>query len=76
MPGGSTSPTSKAPVEILSSIYQFGYRIAALIGGALALVLSERVPWPTVYAIMGGFMALTIIATLIAPDTPPHRFRK
>ena len=26
--------------------------------GALALVLSERVSWPTVYAIMGGFMAL------------------
>ena len=60
----------KAPVEILSSIYQFGYRIAALIGGALALVLSERVDWPTVYAIMGGFMALTVIATLMAPDTP------
>ena len=60
----------QAPVEILSSIYQFGYRIAALIGGALALVLSERVSWPTVYAIMGGFMALTVIATLLAPDTP------
>jgi PAT family beta-lactamase induction signal transducer AmpG len=60
----------KAPVEILSSIYQFGYRIAALIGGALALVLSERMSWPTVYAIMGGFMALTVIATLMAPDTP------
>lgn len=60
----------KAPVEILSSIYQFGYRIAALIGGALALVLSERMPWPTVYAVMGVFMALTIVATLFAPDTP------
>jgi PAT family beta-lactamase induction signal transducer AmpG len=60
----------KAPVEILSSIYQLGYRIAALIGGALALVLSERVSWPTVYAIMGGFMALTVVATLLAPDTP------
>jgi len=60
----------RAPVEILSSIYQFGYRIAALIGGALALVLSERVSWPMVYAIMGGFMALTVIATLAAPDTP------
>ena len=60
----------RAPVEILSAIYQFGYRIAALIGGALALVLSERVSWPTVYAIMGGFMALTVIATLLAPDTP------
>jgi len=60
----------RAPVEILSSIYQFGYRIAALIGGALALVLSERMPWPTVYAVMGGFMALTLIATALAPDTP------
>jgi PAT family beta-lactamase induction signal transducer AmpG len=60
----------EAPVEILSSIYQFGYRIAALIGGALALVLSERVSWPTVYAIMAGFMALTIVATALAPDTP------
>lgn len=60
----------RAPVEILSSIYQFGYRIAALIGGALALILSERVSWPMVYAIMGGFMALTILATLAAPDTP------
>ena len=60
----------QAPVEILSSIYQFGYRIAALIGGALALVLSERMPWPTVYAVMGVFMGLTIIATLMAPDTP------
>ena len=60
----------RAPVEILSSIYQFGYRIAALVGGALALVLSERVSWPMVYAIMGGFMALTLIATFLAPDTP------
>ena len=60
----------KAPVEILSSIYQFGYRIAVLIGGALALVLSGRMPWPTVYAVMGVFMAVTIVATLFAPDTP------
>ncbi|HEU5481547.1 MAG TPA: MFS transporter [Sphingomicrobium sp.] len=60
----------RAPVEILSSIYQFGYRIAALIGGALALVLSERMSWPTVYAIMGVFMAATLIATALAPDTP------
>ncbi len=60
----------KATVEILSAIYQFGYRIAALVGGALALVLSGRMPWPTVYAVMGGFMALTIVATLFAMDTP------
>jgi PAT family beta-lactamase induction signal transducer AmpG len=60
----------EAPVEILSSIYQLGFRIAALIGGALALVLSERMSWPAVYAVMGVFMGLTLIATLMAPDTP------
>ncbi len=60
----------KATVEILSAIYQFGYRIAVLIGGALALVLSGRMPWPTVYAVMGVFMAITIVATIFAPDTP------
>lgn len=63
----------QATVEILSTIYQLGFRIAALVGGALALILSERVSWPMVYAIMGGFMALTLVATLLAPDTarPP-----
>lgn len=59
-----------ATVEILSAIYQFGYRIAALVGGALALVLSGRMSWPAVYAVMGVFMALTVIATMFAPDTP------
>lgn len=62
-----------ATVEILSSIYQMGFRTAALVGGALALVLSERISWPGVYAVMGAVMALTVIATLLAPDTarPP-----
>jgi MFS transporter, PAT family, beta-lactamase induction signal transducer AmpG len=58
-----------ATVEILSSIYQMGFRIAALVGGALALVLSARISWPAVYAVMGVVMALTVIATLLAPDT-------
>jgi PAT family beta-lactamase induction signal transducer AmpG len=60
----------RAPVDILSAIYQFGYRISTLVGGALALVLADRVSWPTVYAIMAGVMALTLIATWLAPDTP------
>ena len=62
-----------ATVEILSSVYQLGFRVAALVGGALALSLSEVMSWPTVYAVMGVVMALTVIATLSAPDTarPP-----
>jgi MFS transporter, PAT family, beta-lactamase induction signal transducer AmpG len=62
-----------ATVEILSTIYQFGYRTAALVGGALALVLAARISWPTVYLVMGFIMLGAVIATLLAPDTarPP-----
>jgi MFS transporter, PAT family, beta-lactamase induction signal transducer AmpG len=58
-----------ATLEILSTIYQFGYRVAALVGGALALVLAARISWPTVYALMGGLMLVALVATLLAPDT-------
>jgi PAT family beta-lactamase induction signal transducer AmpG len=30
----------ETPVELLSSIYQFGYRIASIVGGALALLMA------------------------------------
>jgi len=60
----------RATIEILSSIYQMGFRIAALVGGAGALILAARMSWQSVYAVMGGLMALTMIATLLAPDTP------
>ena len=57
-------------VELLSSLYQFGYRLAALVGGAFALVLAARLPWPMVYAVMAGLIALVALVTLGAPDTP------
>lgn len=58
-----------ATLEILSSIYQLGYRFAALAGGALALVLAERVGWPNVYLGMGICMLAVLLATWAAPDT-------
>jgi len=61
----------RATVEILSTIYQFGNRAAVLAGGAGALFLAARMSWQGVYVVMGFVMALTIIATLLAPDTPP-----
>ncbi len=60
----------RATLGILSSIYQLGYRLATLIGGALALVLADAITWPMVYAVMGLFMAALLVATLFAPDTP------
>ncbi len=60
-----------APVELLSAIYQFGYRIASIVGGALALFLAARMEWASVYALMAGVMALVLaVVTLQAPDTP------
>lgn len=58
------------PVELLSSIYQFGYRIASIVGGALALVMAGRMSWPLVYLLMAGLIALIAVVTLRAPDTP------
>jgi PAT family beta-lactamase induction signal transducer AmpG len=59
----------KTPVELLSAIYQFGYRIASIVGGALALVLAARMSWPAVFLLMAGLVGLVLLFTLSAPDT-------
>lgn len=58
-----------ATLDMLSTVYQLGYRIAALVGGALALFLADAYSWPLVYALMGGTMLVISIATFFAPDT-------
>jgi MFS transporter, PAT family, beta-lactamase induction signal transducer AmpG len=59
----------RAPLELLSSVYQLGYRLATLAGGALALVLAARVGWQAVYAGFGVFMLVVMLASWFAPDT-------
>ena len=59
----------RTTVELLSAIYQFGYRIASIVGGAIALVLAARMPWPAVYLIMAGLMIVMMLVALQAPDT-------
>jgi PAT family beta-lactamase induction signal transducer AmpG len=58
-----------APVELLSAIYQFGYRVASIVGGAFALFLAARSSWMVVFLIMACFIALMIGVALFAPDT-------
>ena len=60
----------QTPVELLSAIYQFGYRIASIVGGALALVMAARMSWSMVYLLMGVLIALLVLIALRAPDTP------
>ena len=59
----------QTPVELLSSVYQFGYRIASIVGGAVAIALSARISWPLVYLLMGGLVGLIVVVAVRAPDT-------
>src|SRR6185312_15226587 len=62
-----------ATVELLSAVYQFGYRIASIIGGAFALILAARMPWGVVYWVMAALVVGIMIVAITAPDTerPP-----
>jgi PAT family beta-lactamase induction signal transducer AmpG len=51
-----------------------GYRIAMLVSGALALILSEQIGWKLTYLLMAALMAVAMLGTLLAPDPqqPPN----
>jgi len=49
-------------------VWIMGYRIALLVSGAVALILSDHLSWKMVYFIMGLFMVIGCIATLVAPE--------
>jgi PAT family beta-lactamase induction signal transducer AmpG len=63
----------RTPVELLSAVYQFGYRTASIVGGAIALLMAARMPWGTVYLIMAGLVVALMVVAVTAPDTerPP-----
>ena len=56
------------PVDLLSAVYQFGYRIAAFIGGAGALFLADAVPWNMVFGAGGVIMLLATLGAFAAPE--------
>jgi MFS transporter, PAT family, beta-lactamase induction signal transducer AmpG len=47
-----------------AAISVFGYRIAMLVAGALALILSDRIGWQNTYFLMGGVMAVGVLGTV------------
>jgi len=58
----------KATLDILSTVYQMGFRLSSLVGGALALIIAARIGWPMTYAILGGILLAIGLAGLFAPD--------
>lgn len=58
----------RAPVDLLSAVYQLGFRTAALVGGAGALILADVLGWPSTFLIGAGLMGLGLIGAFIAPE--------
>ncbi|MCX7982500.1 MAG: AmpG family muropeptide MFS transporter [Syntrophales bacterium] len=52
-----------------AAVWITGYRLAILTGGALALVLSDHLPWRQVFFIVALTMIPCAIAVLLAPNT-------
>jgi PAT family beta-lactamase induction signal transducer AmpG len=51
-----------------AGVWIMGYRIAILISGAVALILSDYLTWRVVYLIMGASMAIGCVTTLLCPE--------
>jgi PAT family beta-lactamase induction signal transducer AmpG len=51
----------------MAAAYQWGYRIAMIVAGAVPLFLAEAFSWNLSYAVMAGLMSIGIAGVLLAP---------
>lgn len=51
-----------------AAVFVLGYRVALLATGALALILADQIPWPTVYLLMSLLMAVGLLSSFWAPE--------
>ncbi len=57
----------------MAAAYQWGYRAAMIVAGALPLLLADAYGWNFSYAVMAGCMAIAVGATLAAPREAAQR---
>jgi MFS transporter, PAT family, beta-lactamase induction signal transducer AmpG len=62
------SAEDESPLDLLSAVYQLGYRLSSLLGGAGALLLAARSNWPVTYLTMACCMLLALLAGLRAKE--------
>ncbi|HEX8950053.1 MAG TPA: MFS transporter [Dissulfurispiraceae bacterium] len=51
-----------------AAVFVMGYRIAMLVSGAIALILSDRIGWQNTYLLMAALMGIGIASTLWSPE--------
>jgi PAT family beta-lactamase induction signal transducer AmpG len=61
------------PIDLLSSVYQVGYRLAAILGGAGALIMAARVGWNTTFVALAFLMTVAVSGVFVAADGPQVR---
>jgi PAT family beta-lactamase induction signal transducer AmpG len=59
----------------MAAAYQWGYRIAMLVAGAVPLLLAEFYSWNFSYGAMAGLMVVGMVAVLAAPREKQHSVR-
>ncbi len=60
----------ETPIDLLSSVYQVGYRLAAILGGAGALIMAARLGWNTTFVALAALMAVAVSGVFVAADGP------
>jgi PAT family beta-lactamase induction signal transducer AmpG len=60
----------------MAAAYQWGYRVAMLVAGAVPLLLAGSFGWNFSYALMAALMGLGVLATLAAPREASHTIRE
>ncbi len=60
---------------IMAAAYQWGYRIAMIVAGALPLILAQSHSWNFSYAAMATLMGIGMLAVLFAPREKSHTVR-
>ncbi|MEO8466951.1 MAG: AmpG family muropeptide MFS transporter [Gammaproteobacteria bacterium] len=56
-----------------NSFFVQAYRLSSLVPGSLAFILSDHMPWSSVYWIVAAFMTVGIVTMLAAPETSDER---
>jgi PAT family beta-lactamase induction signal transducer AmpG len=59
----------------MAAAYQWGYRIAIVVAGAVPLFLAQSYGWALSYSAMAALMAVGVVAVLFAPREKAHLIR-
>jgi PAT family beta-lactamase induction signal transducer AmpG len=64
-----------------NSFFINAYRLSSLVPGSLALILSDHLPWGTVYWVTASFMLVGVVTTLVIREVSddalaPHTIRE